>query len=79
MRPSKMLRTQISLDEKEYALAKKEAKTLGISLAELVRRAVRQTLPARGTAPWMRYIGFVESGHPDSSREIDELIYGSKD
>ena len=78
MRPSKMLRTQISLDEKEYALAKKEAKTLGISLAELVRRAVRQTLPARGAAPWMRYIGFVETGDPDSSRKIDQLVYGSK-
>jgi hypothetical protein len=43
-----MLRTQISLDEKEYALAKKEAKTLGISVAELVRRAVRQILPEQG-------------------------------
>ena len=74
-----MIRTQISLDEKEYALAKREAKTLGISVAELVCRAVRQALPARGTAPWMRYIGFVESGDPDSSRKIDELVYGSKD
>jgi hypothetical protein len=79
MRPSKMIRTQISLDKKEYALAKKEAKTLGISVAELVRRAIGQALPARGTAPWMRYIGFVESGDPESSRNIDELVYGSKD
>jgi hypothetical protein len=74
-----MIRTQISLDEKEYALAKKEAEALGISVAELVRRAIRQALPARGTAPWMRYIGFAESGDPDSSRKIDELVYGSKD
>jgi hypothetical protein len=27
----------------------------------------------------MRYIGFVESGDPDSSRKIDEFVYGSKD
>ena len=74
-----MIRTQISLDKNEYALAKREAQRLGISVAELVRRAVRQTLPARGTTPWMRYIGFVESGDPDSSRKIDELVYGSKD
>jgi hypothetical protein len=79
MRPSKIIRTQIRLDEKEHALAKKEAKALGISVAEWVRRAIRQALPARGTAPWMRYIGFVESGDPDSSRKIDELVYGSKD
>jgi len=74
-----MIRTQISLNEQEYALAKKEAKALGISVAELVRRAVRETLPARGNAPWMRYIGFVESGDPNSSGTIDELVYGSKD
>jgi hypothetical protein len=74
-----LIRVQISFDEKEYALVAREAKTLGISVAELVRRAVRQTLPARGTPPWMRYIGFVESGDPESSRKIDELAYGSKD
>jgi ribbon-helix-helix CopG family protein len=73
-----LIRVQISFEEKEYALVTREAKTLGISMAELVRRAVRQTLPARGTAPWMRYIGFVESGDPDSSRKIDELVYRSK-
>jgi len=73
-----LIRVQISFEEKEYALVTREAKTFGISVAELVRRAVRQTLPARGTAPWMRYIGFVESGDPDSSRKIDELVYRSK-
>jgi len=35
-----MIRTQISLDEEEYALAKKEAAALGISVAELVRRGM---------------------------------------
>jgi len=43
-----MIRTQISLDEEEYALAKKEAAALGISVAELVRRAVRRMLPPPG-------------------------------
>ena len=74
-----MIRVQISFDEKESALVAREAKARGISVAELVRRAVRQTLLARGTAPWMRFIGFVESGDPESSRKIDELVYGSKD
>ncbi|MEP7367527.1 MAG: CopG family transcriptional regulator [Acidobacteriota bacterium] len=78
-----MIRTQISLDSDEYDLAKSEARTLGISVAEFVRRAVRDRLPTqRGAplnAPWMRYAGLVESGDPNSSQSIDDLIYGTKD
>lgn len=29
-----MIRTQVSLDEREYELAKREAKALGVSVAE---------------------------------------------
>ena len=74
-----MIRTQISLDEQEYALVKKEANALGISIAELIRRAVRQMLPSRKQSPWMRYAGFVESGNANSSQSIDDIVYGSKD
>lgn len=74
-----MIRTQVSLDKKEYVLAKKEARALGISVAELVRRAVRQALPSRGRAPWMRYAGFIQSGNARSSRSIDAVVYGAKD
>jgi hypothetical protein len=74
-----MGRTQISLDKQEYVLIKREARALGISVAELVRRAIRQNLPAPGQAPWMRYAGFVESGDRASSQSVDEIVYGSKD
>ena len=74
-----MIRTQISLDEQEYVLVKQQAAALGISIAELVRRALRQALPVNDQAPWMRYAGLVESGDPNSSRSIDEIVYGSKD
>jgi hypothetical protein len=74
-----MIRIQISLDEHDYALAKSEAEALGISLAELVRRALRRSLPARGDTPWMRYVGMVESGDPNSSRKVDEIVYGIRD
>jgi len=74
-----MIRTQISLDQQEYAMAKREAKALGISVAELVRRALREALPARGQAPWMKFAGFVESHNPRSSQSIDEVVYGQKD
>lgn len=74
-----MIRTQISLEEREYALAKTQAASLGISLAELMRRAIRNVLPADRGKPWMRYAGFVESGNSRSSQSIDEIVYGAKD
>jgi hypothetical protein len=60
-------------------LVKREAAALAIPVAELVRRALRQVLPVNERAPWMRYAGFVESGDPNSSQSIDEIVYGAKD
>ncbi|MGA3323598.1 MAG: ribbon-helix-helix protein, CopG family [Terriglobia bacterium] len=74
-----MLRTQVSLDERDYRLAKEEAAALGISVAEYVRRALRNALPPAGRPRWMRYAGLVESGNPQSSQSIDEIVYGRKD
>ncbi|MFN3168509.1 MAG: CopG family transcriptional regulator [Phycisphaeraceae bacterium] len=74
-----MIRTQISLSEEEYDAAKQEAERLGISLAELLRRSLRTVLPADTSKPWMRYAGMVKSGDPNSSQNIDEVIYGHKD
>ncbi|MBI4005462.1 MAG: CopG family transcriptional regulator [Gammaproteobacteria bacterium] len=74
-----MIRTQISLTEKEYEAAKRETERLGISLAELLRRSLRTVIPADQSKPWMRYAGIVESGDPRSSQNIDEVIYGQKD
>ena len=74
-----MTRTQVSLDEQDYKLAKKEAQALGISVAEYVRRAIRNVLPPSGHPAWMRYAGLVESGNPRSSQSIDDLVYGDKD
>ena len=74
-----MIRTQISLDRDEYDLAKLQAAALGISLAELIRRAVREQLPVPGEGAWMKYAGLVETGDPHSNQSIDELVYGAKD
>jgi len=73
-----MIRTQISLSEQEYEAAKREAARLGISLAELLRRSLRSVLPVDGMKPWMRYAGMIESGDPESSRRIDDIVYGQK-
>jgi hypothetical protein len=74
-----MIRTQVSLDKQDYAMARKEAKALGVSVAEYVRRAIRRVLPPSGQPAWMRYAGLIESGNPQSSQKIDDIVYGSKD
>ena len=71
-----MVRTQISLSEDEYDAAKREAERLGISLAELLRRSLRSVIPVDASKPWMRYAGMVETGDPQSSRRIDDMVYG---
>ena len=73
-----MIRTQISLSPEEYQAAKREAKRLGVSLAELLRRSLRSLLPADRTRPWMKYAGLVESGDAKSSVRIDDVVYGQK-
>jgi len=60
-------------------MAKREARVLGISVAELVRRALREALPVHGQGPWMKFAGFVESHNPHSSQSVDEVVYGQKD
>ncbi len=74
-----VIRTQVSLSEEEYAAAKEEARRLGISLAELLRRSLRYMLPVDESKPWMRYAGLVETGDPKSSQRIDDIVYGQKD
>ncbi|MDN5872292.1 MAG: ribbon-helix-helix domain-containing protein [Nitrococcus sp.] len=71
-----MIRTQISLGENEYRAAKREARRLGIPLAEFLRRALRQMLPPDPDKPWMLYAGIVASGDPHASRDIDDVVYG---
>lgn len=74
-----MIRTQVSLPPDEYQAAKQEAQRLGISFAELLRRSLRKMLPVDESKPWMRFAGMVESGDPNSSQRIDEVVYGHKD
>jgi hypothetical protein len=73
-----MIRTQVSLTESEYKAAKAEAARLGISLAELLRRSLQNLLPADEKRPWMRYAGMIESGDPDASQKVDQIVYGHK-
>ncbi len=74
-----MTRIQISLSEEEYEAAKEEAGRLGISLAELLRRSLRSVLRVDKSKPLMRYAGMVQSGDPNSSLSIDDIVYGQRD
>jgi hypothetical protein len=54
-----------------------ELRAARISIAFLRRVACGKVSNA-GPSPWMGYAGFVESGDSQSSRSIDDFVYGSK-
>ncbi len=77
-----MIRTQISFEKAEYEGARRLAARLGLSLAELCRRGLREALAreshAAGQAPgqpWMRHAGALASGDPGASESIDRVVY----
>lgn len=73
------MRTQISLDEDMYKAAQDQARLLGISFAELCRRALGLVLKRETeteSMPWMRFAGSIDTGDPDSSLSVDEVVYG---
>ena len=74
-----MIRISVRFDLQEHSRAQGEAEALGISVAEFVRRAVRDRLRISSDQLWMRYAGMVESGDAHFSTSIDEIVYGSKD
>jgi hypothetical protein len=73
-----MMRTQISLTPEEMRAARAEAKRLGISLAELLRRSLWTLLPAEPSRPWMRYAGMIASGDARSSQRILGILAGER-
>ena len=74
-----MIRTQIRIERADYEAAQEEARRLGISVAEFVRRAVRDKLEVDLSRPWMRFAGLVESGDPEPGSSVDDTVYGSRD
>ena len=74
-----MTRTQVSFDDAMYGAAKREARRQGISFAELCRRSIARVLGERlKEAPWMRYAGIMDSGDPNASRSVNEVVYGRR-
>jgi hypothetical protein len=72
-----ILRTQISLDADLYQRAKAQAARRGISIAELMRRALAAQLASPSPdRPWMRFAGTLNSGDPGASVSVDAVVYG---
>jgi hypothetical protein len=73
-----MIRTQVSFDAQIYDEARREAKRLGISFAELCRRAVEKILRREdpGEKPWMRFAGIIDDDAPQASQTVDQVVYG---
>jgi len=70
-----MIRTRFRLTEQEYRAARGEAERLGISLTELVRRALGSIIRDIGEPEWMRYAGMVGSQATDSVQSVDDVVY----
>ena len=59
-----------------YARAKEAAHRQGISLAELCRRSLAETLSREPVCrPWMAWVGILE-GTPEDSTSVDKVVYG---
>lgn len=70
-----MIRTQISVDEHLYIRAKQVARRQGISLAELCRRSLEETVSGEpSTKPWMAYAG-IHEGSAGDSESVDQVLY----
>ncbi len=58
-----------------------EAKRLGISKSELIRRGLAAVLPEREIEPdedlWRRLAGFAGAGLSTEPGDIDRIVYGS--
>lgn len=70
----------ITMSEELDAEAAAEARRLGISKSELIRRGLAAVLPARrpdaSDDPWMAMAGFGPAGVSIEPGEIDDIVYG---
>lgn len=70
----------ITMPEELDAQAAAEARRLGISKSELIRRGLAAVLPGEtpdvGDDPWIAMAGFGSKGISVAPGEIDEIVYG---
>ena len=69
-----MIRTQVSFDEREYILAKREAKAQNL-IDGAIPHATRGASRPSPKRPWMRCAGVFEAGNPQSNCSIAEIVW----
>jgi len=73
-------RTMVYLDAEELRALRAEAKATGISLAEVLRRLVKEHLEQRGAAPpappeaYLKIVALGSSGRQDISERHDTYL-----
>jgi negative regulator of replication initiation len=75
---------RIEVSDKIYDQLTAQAQAQGITISELIQRLVEQNGESPATTPEQRAAieeflsasGFVNSGDPQSSLRVDEVIYG---
>ncbi|MGH2633427.1 MAG: ribbon-helix-helix protein, CopG family [Tepidiformaceae bacterium] len=77
-----MIRTQVLLSEQDLAAVRCEAKRLGISMSEVIRRQLqplKDESVTDGEDPFLALEGFLGSepdGATDVSANVDHYLYG---
>jgi hypothetical protein len=69
-----VVRTQITLDADAHRRAKRRAATLGISLAEYVRRTLDRDLGEEPRGDISEIFGLFDSGVSDVSSNVDRYL-----
>jgi hypothetical protein len=69
-----MKRTTVMLPDETEARLRLEAKRRGVSIAEVVREAVERHLPRREPGQPLSFTAIGESGLPDGSGRVDEIV-----
>ncbi len=67
-------RTQILLEPAQHAELKSRAEAEGVSLSEIVRRLVDESLARRQQDKLTRFAGLFEGG-PLDPEEVDRIVY----
>ena len=79
MKQGFMHRTQISLEPEHYGFLATEARRLGVSMAEVVRRILEDRMrDARQRDPFADLVGAGEGDGRFSGADHDRVLYGDR-
>lgn len=78
-----MVKMQVYLDMNRYRFLKQKAKSLGLSMAELVRswideKTVGSSKHPLKQDPFWKCVGRGDSGQDDIAQHFDDSLYGEK-